>query len=347
MEELLHGERTRQVLEAVIIEYIKTGTPVGSRAIAKKYGLNVSPATIRNVMSDLEDLGLLSQPHTSAGRVPTELGLRIYVDSIVKVKALSSSERERIKRSYTGKVRKVESLLKDTSRVLSSFSKQTSMVLTPRLSTTVFKRIEFIRLRPNVVLVILVSTAGTVHNTVIETEEDIPQNELERYTRFLNDMLKNLTLQQVKERLLSEMKREKTLFDNLLAQAVKLSKQVLEKDLASSELIIDGRMNLLEYPELADLEQMRRIFAAFEEKGKIIELLDKSTAAEGVHIFIGSESELQDMERVSFVTSPYTSGEDVLGTLGVVGPIRMDYARIIPLVDYTAKLLSKMLEETF
>ncbi len=347
MKGLIRGERTRLVLESVILEYIKGGVPVGSRAIAKKYGLNVSPATIRNVMADLEDLGLLYQPHTSAGRVPTELGLRVYIDSIVKIQQLSALDRERIKRSYRGGASRIEGLLKETSKVLSSFSKQAGVVLTPRFSQTVFRRIEFVRLRSSMVMTILVSQAGIVHNMIFEIEEDIAQDQLDKYGRYLNEMLQNLTLYQVKERLLELMKKEKVLFDRLLSRALEISQKALEQNVEESELYIDGRTNLLDNPELADVEQLRRIFSAFEEKGKIIDLLDKSMSAEGVNIFIGSESELMDMESVSFITSPYASGDEVLGTLGVIGPTRMDYSRIIPLVDYTAKLLSKMLDETF
>jgi heat-inducible transcriptional repressor len=347
MAGLVKGERTRRVLEAVILEYIQGGVPVGSRAIAKRYGLNVSPATVRNVMADLEELGLLFQPHTSAGRVPTDLGLRVYIDSIVKIQQLSGADRERIKRSYQGGVPRVEDLLKETSKVLSSFSKQAGVVLTPRLSKIGFKRIEFIRLRPNIVITILVSKAGIVHNTIVDVEESITQDELDKYSRYLNGLLQDLTLQQVKMRLLEEMKKEKVLFDRLLAKALELSQQALIENIEESELYIGGRTNLLDNPEFADVEQMRRIFNAFEEKSKIIDLLDKSMAGKGVNIFIGSESELLDMENVSFITSPYTSGNEILGTLGVMGPTRMDYSRIIPLVDYTAKLLSKMLEEAF
>jgi heat-inducible transcriptional repressor len=298
-------------------------------------------------MADLEDLGLLYQPHTSAGRVPTELGFRIYIDSIVKLQHLSVTERERIKRSYKSVVPQVEGLLKETSRVLSSFSKQAGVVLTPRFTQTAFKRVEFIRLGSGVIMAVLVSQAGIVHNTVLETEEDISQEELNKYSRYLNAMLKDLTMDQLKNRLLDEMKEEKVLFDQLLSKALELSQQALQQKMEESELYINGRTNLLDNPELADVEQMRRIFSAFEEKSKIVELLDKSTSAEGVSIFIGSESELRDMESVSFITSPYTSGDEILGTLGVIGPTRMDYSRIIPLVDYTAKLLSKMLDDAF
>jgi heat-inducible transcriptional repressor len=345
MKGMILAERSRRVLEAIILEYIEGGVPVGSRAIGKRYDLNVSPATIRNVMADLEEMGLLYQPHTSAGRLPTDLGLRIYIDSIAKIQQLSVADRQRIKRSYRGGVSRIEGLLKETSKVLSSFSKQAGLVLTPRFSRTVFKRIEFVRLRSNMVMTILVSQAGIIHNTIFEIEEDISQGELDKYGRYLNEMLQDLTLNQVKQRLLREMKKEKVLFDRLLSQALELSQKALEQNIAESELYIGGRTNLLDNPELADVEQMRRIFSAFEEKSKIIDLLDKSMSEEGVNIIIGSESELLDMESVSFVTSPYASGDELLGTLGVIGPTRMDYARIIPLVDYTAKLLSKMLEE--
>ena len=335
------------MLEAVILEYIKGGVPVGSRAIAKKYGLQVSPATVRNVMADLEELGLLYQPHTSAGRVPTELGLRVYIDAIVKIQQLSAAEREKIRQYYRSGASRVEGLLKETSKVLSSFSRQAGVVLTPRLSQTMFKRIEFVRLRTNMVMTILVSQARIVHNTLFEMAEDISQEELDKYGRYLNEMLQDLTLHQVKARLLEEMKKEKVLFDSLLSKALELSQKALQENIEDSELYIDGGTNLLDNPEFADVEQMRRIFSAFEEKSKLIDLLDKSMMAGGVNIFIGSESELLDMESVSFITSPYASGDEILGTLGVIGPTRMDYSRIIPLVDYTAKVLSRMLEESF
>lgn len=347
MEEFVRGERSRQVLEAVILEYIRNGVPVGSRAIAKRYGLNVSPATVRNVMADLEELGLLYQPHTSAGRVPTELGLRVYIDSILKIQQLSVADRARIRQSYRGRVERMEGLLKETSRVLSSFSKQAGVVLTPRLSQTVFKRIEFVRMRSNVIMTILVSQAGTVHNTILGIEEPISQEDLDKYSRYLNDMLQDLTLLQMKERLLEEMKKEKVLFDRLVSKALELSQKALQTNIEESELYIDGRTNLLDNPEFTDVEQMRRIFAAFEEKSRIIGLLDKSLAAGGVNILIGSESEVRDMESVSLITSAYTSGDEILGTLGVIGPTRMDYSRIIPLVDYTAKLVSEMIEDVF
>jgi heat-inducible transcriptional repressor len=345
MDDAHREDRDRLVLNAVIAEYIKTGMPVGSRAISKKYGMSVSPATIRNVMADLEDLGYLYQPHTSAGRVPTDLGLRLYVDSLLTLQQLTQAERERIRRAYRGGFKRVESLLKETSRILSSFSGQAGLVLTPRLSAIAFKRIDFVRLRPRMVLAILVSQAGIIHNTLVQTEDDISQDELDKYAHHLNGMLQDLTVAQVKERLLTEMKEEKVLFDTILSKVVELSQSALQKDVTDSDLYIDGRMNLLAHPEFADVEQMRRIFSAFEEKSKIIELLDKSTGAGRVHIIIGSESELQGMEGMSIIASPYTSGEETLGTIGVIGPTRMDYSRIIPLVDYTAKVLSKMLEE--
>jgi heat-inducible transcriptional repressor len=347
MKGLVRGERSRRVLEAVILEYIKGGVPVGSRAIVKRYGLSVSPATIRNVMADLEELGLLYQPHTSAGRVPTELGLRVYIDSILKIQQLSVADRERIRSSYRGGMSQLEGLLKETSKVLSSFSKQAGLVLTPRFSQTIFKRIEFIRLRSNMVMTILVSQAGIVHNTIFEVKETISQDELDKYSRYLNEMLRDLTLVQVKGRLLEEMKKEKVLFDHLLSKVLELSQKALAQNIDESELYIGGRTNLLDNPEFTDVEQMRRVFRAFEEKSKIIDLLDKSISEEGISIFIGSESELMDMESVSFITSPYARGDELLGTLGVIGPTRMDYSRIIPLVDYTAKLLSEMLEEAF
>lgn len=339
-------KREQQVLEAVITDYIQSGEPVGSRAVAKRYGMKVSSATIRNVMADLEEVGLLYQPHTSAGRVPSEKGLRFYLDSILKFKKLEKKERIRIRKALKEAKGDIKELLRQTSRVLSKFCGQTGVVLWHNLSTTRLKHIEFIRIRPYQVAVVLISKAGLVHQNFINLEEDIRQEELDRYCNYLNELLKNVPLAELKSRILEEMHNEKALFDQLYSRALGLSRRAFESSLENADVYIEGQTNLLNNPEFADVERMRKILEAFEEKSRIIRLLDMTLkTSRGVSIILGPECELKELEQISLISSPYHGGEAKVGVLGVIGPLRMDYSRIIPVVEFTATLLSQILEE--
>ena len=340
------SKRVQQVLEAVIDDYIRSGEPVGSRAISKRYGLKVSSATIRNVMADLEDLGLLFQPHTSAGRVPTDKGLRFYLDGIMKFKELQQEERALISRAFKEFQGDITELLRRTSRVLSNFCGQAGVVLWPKLHTTRLKHIEFVRLRPNQVAAILISKAGLVHHSFLDLDEDISQEELDRYGRYISELLQDVPLGEIKQRLLEEMHNEKILFDQLYSRALAITERAFQTTFESADIYIEGQTNLLNNPEFADVERMRRILEAFEEKSRIIRLLDitfKTTV--GVSIVLGPESELQELQEISLISSPYRRGDTRLGVLGVIGPLRMDYSRIIPVVEFTACLLSQLLEE--
>lgn len=340
------SERNKKILHAVISDYIETAEPVGSRTISKKHGLNLSPATIRNVMADLEKMGLLIQPHTSAGRIPTEYGLRFYVDSMLKVKRLSQAEKEKIRNSFKELGFDVANILKEASRILSMASQHIGVVLAPTFSTTILKHIEFLRLKDNRILVIFISKSGIVQHKVIQVEEDLSQDELDKFSRYLDDILSDLTLSEVKQKILEEMKKEKTVFDKMLSKALKLSKRAFQNGVEEEkDVYIEGHANILNYPELSDIETMKAIFKAFEEKGIIIKLLDKSMSATGVQTFIGSENELIGVGGCSVVTSPYAKGSSTLGTLGVIGPTRMNYSKVIPLVGYTARLVSEILAE--
>lgn len=338
--------RDQQVLEAVISDYIRCGEPVGSRTIAKRYGLNVSSATIRNVMADLEELGFLYQPHTSAGRIPTEKGFRFYLDSMVRFKSLERVERTAIRQALEETNTDFGELLRRTSRILSSLCKQAGVVLWPRLTVTRFKHLQFIRIRPHQILVILISKSGLLHNCSLEWEEDIDQHELDKYSRYLNELLEDVPLGQVKQRVLEEMKKEKVLFDELYSRALKITEQALQGTLNNSEIYIEGQINLFNNPEFADVERMRRILEAFEDKSRIVRLLDMTLKlSTGVRIILGPESNVQELEEISLISSPYRRGDTLLGVLGVIGPLRMDYSRIIPVVEFTAGLLSQLLEE--
>lgn len=335
-------ERSKKILEAIIEDYIVTAEPIGSRTITRRHVLSLSPATVRNVMADLEEMGFLASPHTSAGRVPTEKAYRFYVDSLLGLNRIAREEREEIRRrcSLTGK--DVGEVLKETSRMLSSVSHYMGIVMAPRFTANVFRQIEFVKLSGKRILAILVSQSGSVQNKILETDEELRDTDLTGMSNYLNNLLKGLTISQVKNRILEEMQGEKIRYDSLLASALKFSQQTLEE--TDSEVFIEGQANIFEQPEFADVAKMKEIIRAFEEKGQLLALLEKCMAAEGVQIFIGSESHLNRMSGMSLVTSTYVTGKNTIGILGVIGPTRMGYAKIIPIVDYTAKQVSRLLD---
>jgi heat-inducible transcriptional repressor len=341
--DFLLSERMRRVLEIVIEDYILTAEPIGSRTISKKSNLSLSPATIRNLMSDLEDLGLLSHPFTSAGRVPTEKGLRFYIDSIINVHELSNQEQQEIRSKYLSHFVEGPDLFRETSRILSLSSHYLGIVWTPRMSSVFLQHIEFVKLKKHLVLAILVSTTGLVHNRIIEVEEDFPQSELDHLSDYLNGFLTGLTLYQVRERLLEQMRVAKNAYDHLLEQALKLGEKAFSS-IDDTDVFIEGKTNILNEPEFGNVSKMTDLFRTFEEKAVMVKLLDKFMDPKGVQIAIGSESQVQEMETCSVVTSTYSCSGEVLGVLGVIGPRRMNYSRVIPLVGYTAKLLTEILE---
>jgi len=338
------AQRDRTILDAIVRDYIETAEPVGSRAISKKSDIHLSPATIRNIMSDLEDIGLITQPHVSAGRVPTETGLRFYVNSILELRPLADSEKRRIQNYLMDSSQEVEELLKTTSKMLAVVTEQAAIVSRPKSSATVFKHIEFIRMRDNLILMVLVTQAGLVQNKIIEIEDNLSQGELDRLTQYLNELLCDLTLDQLKHKVLEEMKKDKDDFDALLSKALEISNQAFQEE-AVGEVYIEGRINLMRYPEFSQIETLRDLFRAFEEKNILIRLLEKRINAIGIQIFIGSETQIDEMGGCSVITAPYTNGEYPIGTLGVIGPTRMNYDRVIPIVDYTARVISRILEK--
>lgn len=340
------GERSRQILQAVVTDYIATAEPVGSRTISRKYGLNLSPASVRNVMSDLEEAGYLMQPHASAGRIPTDKGFRFYVDALLEVRRLSKQERERIKSRYHLSHADAKELMRETSRILSAVSSLAGVVVAPRFEATRFRHIEFVKLREKDILVILVSETGTVYNKLIQADEELTQDRLHEISNYLNSIITGLTLEEAKERLLAEMRAEKALYDRLLAQAQALARQALAgtADSQDVDVFIEGKLSIVEQPEFASVEKMKGLFKAFEEKSLLIRLIDKSLQAKGIQIFIGHENEYDEMAGCSVILSQYSQGDRILGALGVIGPTRMNYSRLIPIVDYTARLVSRFLE---
>jgi heat-inducible transcriptional repressor len=343
IEESGLNRRFQRVLECIILDYISSGEPVGSRTICKRYGIQLSPATVRNVMADLEDSGFLWQPHTSAGRVPTDRALRFYVDEILNVKGLSQTERERIRGKYRISRYDIPEIMRETSRILSGLSHYAGVVLAPQMASIVFRHIQFIRLSADQLLAVFVSSGGTVQNRILRMENELSQDELDKMSRYLNGMLKGLTLAQVRATILDEMKKEKVAYDRLMKHALKLGHKALSSR-EEKELYIDGQTNILDEPEFANIQKMKGLFRAFEEKSLLITLLDQCLAGGGVQITIGSESECSEMEGCSLVSATYGGVDRTLGILGILGPRRMNYSRVIPLVGYTANVLTEILE---
>ena len=340
------SERNSLILQAVIQDYIRTAEPVGSRVLSRHYNLSISPATIRNVMSDLEEMGLLTQPHTSAGRIPTEKGLRFYVDSLLQVRDISGPDQQAINQEFAGLSPEAEQVIRHSSKVLSSVSRHMGIVLAPRFSAQTLQQLQFVRVNDHMILVVLVGRTGMIQNRIIETEEELGSEDLDRFNRYLNDVLEGLTISEIKGRILEEMQQEKNQFDQMLSRALKLSHKVFVEDTTEDDVYIDGHGNLLDYPEFADVGVMKSIFKAFEDKSILVKLLDQTINASGVQIFIGAETELAELQGCTLIASRYSRGTRPLGTLGVIGPTRINYSKIIPVVDYTAKLVSHILEST-
>ena len=337
--------RNKRIFQSVIQEYIATGGPVSSRKIAKKYSFSLSPATIRNVMADLEDRGYLYQPHTSAGRIPTDKGFRLYVNTILGIQELSAQKKEAIRKKYQKTAWELSSLMKETSKILSEFSHGTGVVMAPKFMDTFFRRIDFVFLRKGQLLAVFVSQSGLVQNKIIEIEEEnITQDDLDKYSRYLNDILAGLTLRGVRQKIAEEMRKEKNFYDALFFQALRLGHRTFVGE-QEVEVYVEGQNNLFDYPELASAQKMRAFLKTFEEKSLLLKILDRALESEGLHVFIGAENELREMEGLSCILSSYSRESSVLGSLGVVGPTRMNYFAIIPMVDYIAKLLSGYLRE--
>ena len=334
--------RSRKILEAIVEDYIATAEPVGSSAVARRHAMSLSSATVRNVMANLEEMGLLTSPHTSAGRIPTEKAYRFYVDSLVGLRQITREEKKTIIQHCRQSGVGLQEILKETSRALSSLSNYMGIVVAPSFSADVFRHIEFIRIAPRKVLAIMVSTNGLVQNRLVETADDIPEQELVRMGNYLNELMQGLTILQVRERILAEMSSEKTLYDRMMAQALRISEQAVA--VAADEIFLDGQARILDQPEFSDVTRMKEIFQAFEQKNKVLELLGRCMSADGVQIYIGSETPVSRSAGVSLITSRFTTGNNTVGLLGVIGPTRMGYSNVIPIVDYTARMVSRLLQ---
>lgn len=335
-------KRSETILEAIVAEYIATGEPVGSRTVSRKDTIALSAASVRNVMTDLTDMGYIVQPHVSAGRVPTDLGYRFYVDLILGDLMVDENEHTSIESLIRAAGLDMRDVLRQSSSVLAGLSRQAGVVSTTPAQEQTFKTIEFIKVADDRILVVLVATSGFVQNKVIYDEDGVDQQTLESYGRMLDDMLKHLDLRQARERIEQELAQEKTEVDEMLSKTLKMGHIILSQN-DSRELFIEGQTNILHEPEFAEFEKLKAILITFEEKSKLLKILDKTLDAEGVQVFIGAEHGLDEIESCSIIAYPIRAEDTVLASIGVVGPKRMNYQKVVPLVDTTARILTQLL----
>ncbi len=330
--------RAQTLLKALVERYIADGQPVGSRALSKISGLDLSPATIRNIMADLEEMGYVASPHTSAGRVPTPRGYRIFVDTLLTVQHIDEHSVESRMRLQSQQPQK---LIANAAQMLSSLSQFAGVVLSPRRES-VFQQIEFLRLSEKRILLVIVDPRGDVQNRLLLTESDYTPSQLIQSANYINQNYGGLSFDDVRLRLTGELRQLRDDMGRLMQAAVEAGSEAMEDQ--SDDMVISGERNLLSVSDLSsNMTSLRQMFDMFEQKTGLMQLLDVSSKATGVQIFIGGESNLVPMDEMSVVTAPYEVNGKIVGTLGVIGPTRMAYERVIPIVDITAKLLSNAL----
>jgi heat-inducible transcriptional repressor len=341
-------QRSREIFKNIVETYLATGEPVGSRTISRALSAHLSPASIRNVMMDLEDTGLIYAPHTSAGRMPTEAGLRFFVDALLEVNGIDESERARIDAEVraSNRQRRTEDLLDGASAMLSGLSHCASLVMSPKLNARL-KHIEFVNLSPGRALVIMVSEDGSVENRLIEVPPGLPASVFLRATNYLSALAQGRSMDEVRQHVAAELESLRRELDDLSLKLVESGLAVWSDidNAADRNLIVRGQANLLEtQAPIADLERMRRLFDDIENKKDLVEILGLAESADGVRIFIGSENRLFSMSGSSLIVAPFKNREEkIVGVLGVIGPTRLNYARIIPMVDYTAKIVGHLI----
>ena len=336
-------ERAQILLRLLVEQYIREGQPVGSRTLSREPGLDLSPATIRNIVSDLEELGFVKSPHTSAGRVPTIKGYRFFVDTLIKLTPPRGEELLRVSESLSDASGDPQALALSVSNLLSAVTSLAGIVTVPRRAQTALRQIEFLPLSGHRVLAILVVNDREVQNKILNVSRDFGADELKRASNYLNDYCGGRTLPEVRDLLLAELKRTRASMNALMVEAIEMAQQVFPEAEPAPEFVVAGETNLMGLNQVADVETLKGLFEAFGRQRDILHLLDQSMKAEGVQIFIGQESGFRILDDVSMVTAPYSADNEVVGVIGVIGPTRMAYERVIPIVDLTAKILGAAL----
>jgi len=340
---ILQG-RDREVLRAIVDSFIQTGEPVGSRTVSREHPEARSAATIRNVMADLEQGGYVSQPHASAGRVPTDRGLRYYIEELLEPQPLGPGEADLLARALSSRGDDAAVLLESVPHLLAEHSRNVGLVLIPAFSQRVFERFSFVRIQERRIAALFVSRPGLVDHRVMEVPQDYTQEELDRISNYLSEEFRGLPLSRIRVRLLEMMSEEKARYDTLMREALELGARSLENQQDGNDLIVEGTPNILDAQVFDSAEQMKKLFQAFEEKSRLVSLLNQCLDEKGWKLFIGSqETGTPEMEGCALVVSPYHDGLRPVGTVGILGPTRMEYARAISLVDTLARLLTQAL----
>ena len=338
------NEREQRLLKILVERYIQEGHPVGSRALSRESSLSLSPATIRNIMADLEECGLVTSPHTSAGRVPTVTGYRFFVDTLLTVRPLNVLEVKQLRDDFDAQD-DANTLVETASKLLSSVTQMAGVVTFPRRETVAFRHIEFLRLSHGRVLVILVANEQEVHNKIIRPAKQFSAAELLQASNYLNSIFAGKDLSAVRATIIKDLQETRELMNLEMLHAIEMADLAFRNDEKQDDFVLSGETNLMDFSELSDMERLRQLFEAFNYKRDIIHLLDQCLVADGVQLFIGEESGYQALDNCSLVTSTYSVEDEVAGVLGVIGPTRMKYERVIPLVDATAKLLGAALNQ--
>lgn len=343
----LPNERAQYLLKVLIQRFIRDGQPVGSQTLSRDSKLDLSPATIRNIMSELEDLGFVSTPHTSAGRVPTPRGYRLFVDSLVRYKPPRGGELEKLKAQLESQYDDPDKLLDLVTNLLSKLTSMAGVVTLPRAQYATLRQIEFLGLSERRVLAILVINDREVQNRIVHTDRSYTADELQRASNYMNENYAGCGLLQVRERLLADLEATRDSMNQAMHDIIAVAQTAMDGATASKEEFrLAGETNLMDFAELSDLDTLRRLFEAFSRKRFMLDLLDRSINADGVQVFIGEESGFQILDSCSVITAPYQANAEAIGVLGVIGPTRMAYDRVVPIVDVTARLLSAALKAT-
>ncbi len=336
------GRRHHVLLLAVIQDFVATAEPIGSQHIASKYSLGVRAATVRSMMADLETENFLYQPHTSAGRVPTDKAFRYYVDYVMPKRQIGRNDRVQIEYCYSERSRDLTEIMRDTSRLLALLTGQAAMVLTPRFEAVALKRVNFIRLRESQVMAVFIAIGGEVQTRVVDSGRDYTQPELERMANYLNEGLEGRTLEQARTWIESVLNEERTRYDRFVRDALTLGDAAVSRPVPV-EVYVEGGAKALQQPEFSDPDKLKELLGALEDKSALLDLLERTLTVGNIEVSIGTEHDPR-LSDLSVVTAAYSKGAMPIGSLGVVGPVRMDYERVIALVDYTARALSRVLE---
>jgi heat-inducible transcriptional repressor len=338
-------QRTRKILFAVVTEFIASGDPVGSRTLARKYGLDLSAASIRNVLADLEESGYLKQPHTSAGRIPTDRALRLFIDTLIELRAISPAEQVKMGARFAEIYALAEDPLRETGRYLSELSGAAAVVAAPKKELRSLSQLRFIPTRPGQLLAVLVFSDGSVENRFIPIEGSITESELTRVHNLLADVIEGRTLGEVRDLFARRLADERVAVDVLRRRAFELGSRAMPDRESRDQVLIEGQARLIDLPEYADVGRLKKLMLALEERAELVGLLDRTLEAGAVTVFVGSETGDLGGGELSLVVAPYADHGRVAGTVGVLGPTRMDYAKVMPLVDATANAMTEALSK--